>query len=67
MKELHIYILWPNYGIHIFRSTCEELDYGEGSEDDPVGQPLGVVSLTAGLQGLDGTVGRVREPKMKKI
>ena len=56
-------ILWNSHLI----STCEELDYGEGSEDDPVSQPLGVVSLTARLQGLDRPVGRVYKPNIKKF
>ena len=41
----------------------EVLQDGEGSKDHPVGQPLGVVALQLGLQGLDGTVGRVGKPE----
>ena len=41
----------------------EVLQDGEGSEDHPVGQPLGVVTLLLGLQRLNGTVGRVGKPE----
>ena len=33
----------------------------EEGQDDPVSEPLGVVILGGGLQGLDGAVGRVGE------
>jgi len=44
------------------QNVCEELKDREESEDDPVGEPLGVIGLAAGLQGLDRTVGRVHKP-----
>ena len=43
--------------------VSEVLQDGEGSEDHPVGHPLGVVALLLGLQGLDGTVGGVGKPE----
>ena len=42
--------------------VSEVLQDGEGSEDHPVGQPLSVVALLLGLQGLDGAVGGVGKP-----
>ena len=42
--------------------VSEVLDDGEGGEHDPVGEPLGVVRFTFGLQSFDRTVGRVGEP-----
>ena len=45
----------------------EVLQDGEGGEDHPVGQPLGVVALLLGLKGLDGTVGRVGKPELRKL
>ena len=43
--------------------VSEVLQDGEGGEDHPVGQPLGVVSSLLGLQGLDGTVGGIGKPE----
>jgi len=40
----------------------EELEEGEEGEDNPVGQPLGVVLLHLGLQRLDGGISRVDKP-----
>ena len=42
--------------------VSEVLDDGEGGKYDPVGEPLGVVSFTLGLQSFDGTVGGVGKP-----
>ena len=42
--------------------VSEVFDNREGSEDHPVGEPLGVVRFALGLKSFDGTVGRVGKP-----
>jgi len=42
--------------------VSEVFDNREGSEDHPVGEPLGVVRFALGLQSFDGAVGRVGKP-----
>ena len=44
------------------QEVWEELQNGEEGEHDPIHEPLCVVLLVRGLQGLDGAVGGVQEP-----
>ena len=59
MLSLKIYLCQPVEGDPSNKDVREELYDGEDWEDDPVGQPLHVIVLLLGLDGLDGAVGGV--------
>ena len=46
--------------------VSEVLEDGEGGEDNPVSQPLRVISLLLGLQRLDGAVGGVGKSEQEQ-
>jgi len=61
LKKAHkTHFQQPVEGNHRSQQAREELNDREDAEGDPVNQPLGVVLLRAGLDGMDGDVGGVQ-------